>query len=75
MKRKYEISIEIDDLHGDCEVSLSDGEDTENVYPDDLQSLVILFSLIEDEGGKDIFPLPYIVSSDVRKQIEQAPQF
>ena len=70
MKRKYEITIEIDDLHGDCEVSLSDGEGTEIIYPDDLRSLVIMFSLTEDEGDKDILPLSYIVSSDVRKLIE-----
>ena len=75
MKRKYEVTIEIDDLHGDCEVNLSDGEDTEIIYPKDLQSLIIMFSPTEYEGEKDILPLAYIVSSDVRNQIEQEPQF
>lgn len=61
----YEITIDINDLQGDCEVSLADGADVEIIHANDLKSVVVTF----DTADNAVSPELYTVSPDVKRQI------
>lgn len=68
MKTKYEITIDIDDLHGDCEISLADGENMEIVDTPNLESVAVTFRMDKDTG--EVYAGIDIISADTREHIK-----